>query len=65
MHRIELEDIQDYVHRHVDGEKFDQASIIRELDDTLPEQATDELDAELLIAEALDAGVLYRHIYLD
>ncbi|BBC53793.1 hypothetical protein PBI_JF4_79 [Mycobacterium phage JF4] len=65
MREITMDDITGYVHRHVDGEKFDQASIIRELEHTLPDHAEDELDTELLIAEALDAGVLYRHIYLD
>ncbi|AVP43003.1 hypothetical protein SEA_PANAMAXUS_84 [Mycobacterium phage Panamaxus] len=60
-----MDDITDYVHRHVDGEKFDQQAIISELERVLPDTAQDELDTEILIAEALDGGVLYRHIYLD
>ncbi|AOT25589.1 hypothetical protein SEA_MARGO_88 [Mycobacterium phage Margo] len=65
MRDITMDDITDYVHRHVDGEKFDQQAIISELERVLPDSAQDELDTEILIAEALDGGVLYRHIYLD
>lgn len=65
MLRIEMDDIETYVYRHVDGEKFDRASIIADLDRVLPEEAADLLDMELLIAEALDAGVLARHLYID
>ncbi|AFF28333.1 hypothetical protein FDI09_gp07 [Mycobacterium phage Twister] len=65
MREVTMDDIQLYVYRHVDIDKFDQVGIISALDRAMPDQVRDDLDLEITLAEKLDAGLLARHQWLD